>query len=63
MAYMGIPSRSSRAGLARRIIYDARDLRRRGEPRPLSAPLRAVLARAERGERTVDRVVTVNQPC
>jgi len=65
MAYMGIPVA---LGVARRrearIVYDARDIYiDAANLARLPRPLRAVLARAERGwARATDRVVTVNLP-
>jgi len=65
MAYMGIPVA---LGVARRhgarIVYDARDIYiDAANLARLPRPLRAVLARAERGwARAADRVVTVNRP-
>jgi glycosyltransferase involved in cell wall biosynthesis len=65
MAYMGIPVA---LGVARRrgarIVYDARDIYvDAANLARLPRPLRAVLARAERGwAHAADRVVTVNRP-
>ena len=65
MAYMGIPvalSLARRSG--GRVVYDARDIYvEAGNLARLPAPLRAIVARLERGwARRADRVVTVNEP-
>ena len=65
MAYMGIPvalSLARRSG--GRVVYDARDIYvAAGNLARLPGPLRAIVARLERGwARHVDRVVTVNEP-
>ncbi len=65
MAYMGIPVALGVARrLGARVVYDARDIYvDAGNLARLPRPLRAVLARAERGwAHAADRVVTVNRP-